>query len=109
MTALSVEKKGHLKFARHRLKNSKKPDRDSNMECIDCNNRHKEILNRLRAKISMRCTCPGKQATRQHVPKYIKCELFPLYHGDKRWPGKNNEVTLEDFQFHERMTKRGKS
>ena len=28
-----------------------------------------------------------------------KCLLFPSYHGERRWDGKNNDITEEDLRF----------
>ena len=102
-------KKGHLKFARTALDNYKRPDRHITLLCTDCIDKDKSIQKRLRAKNSLRCTCPGRLASRQHLPSNEKCDLYPRFAGEERWPGKNNDVSREDFRFHERMAKRRKT
>jgi hypothetical protein len=43
-----------------------------------------------------------------HFAANEKFELYPKYAGEKRWPGKNVNVCLEDFQVYERCSKRRK-
>ena len=38
-----------------------------------------------------------------------KCKLYQRKAGDKIWPGKNNEVSEDDWHFVERMRKRQKN
>ena len=101
--------KGHLKFSQSSLKNYKRPERNTTLVCNDCIARHSDIQKRLRAKGSLRCTCPGKGANRKHLPSNEKCALHPRFAGDKRWPGKNNGVSRADLDFHKRMAKRQKT
>ena len=98
--------RGHLKFQSMALRNYKRPDRSSTLVCTDCITRHSNIQKLLRERKSLRCTCPGKQADRQHLPGYEKCALYPQFAGDQRWPGMNNKVSREDYLFSERMNKR---
>ena len=70
--------------------------------CTECTQKLLTIEAKLQDKKALRCTCKGQQ----HSYANEKCKLFPKKAGDKRWPGCNLEVTLEDFQFCERMHSR---
>ena len=76
--------------------------------CTDCVARHREIESPLRDKRSIRCTCKGKQNESVHDFSNEKCALLPRVAGDHRWPGEDNNVTLDDYEFCERMRKRQK-
>ena len=86
--------KGHLKFERAMLKKHKTDDRHA-LVCTDCVGRHRAVESRLRDKKAIRCTCKGSS----HNFNNEKCALFPRSAGEKRWPGKNVGVTLDDFEF----------
>ena len=95
-----------MKFDRKALEHFKEPDRRSALVCSDCVARHRKVEATLRDKRSIRCTCKGKVKERVHVFSNEKCSLFPLYAGEHRWPGKNLDVTFEEYQFCERMRRR---
>ena len=85
------------------LANYKRPGRRTQLVCTECCTRQQAIEAKLKEKKAIKCTCPGQQ----HSYANEKCKLFPKKAGEKRWPGSNlegdMEVTLEDFQFCERM------
>ena len=97
---------GHLSFARLTLNNYKRRGRRLQLECTQWCTRHDGIETKLKDKKAIRCTCRGQQ----HSYANEKCKLFPKKAGEKRWPGSNlegdMEVTLQDFQFCERMRSR---
>ena len=101
--------KGHMKFRRDALKNDKRRGQRSDLVCLDCADRHKEIEGTLKDKKAIRCTCGGKQSNRVHIFSNEKCSLFQRFAGERRWPGSNMGVTADDFQFCERMRKRRRS
>ena len=98
--------KGHLQFARKMLEHYKDPGRGTELVCTECCKKSDAIETKLKDKKAIRCTCRGQQ----HSYANEKCKLFPKKAGEKRWPGSNLEgdmaVTLEDFQFWERMRSR---
>ena len=102
-------KQGHMKFNRKALENYKKRGKRSTLVCSDCADRHQKIEGILRNKKSIKCTCPGNAKERVHNPNNEKCSLFPRFAGERRWPGSNMDVTLDDFQFCERMRRRQKT
>jgi len=66
--------------------------------CTSCRKYHAERLERLKRLVqkpdSWRCTCRDRLAG--HAPK---CPLTPTRYGERRWPGKNKGVLLEDKDF----------
>ena len=70
--------------------------------CTECSHRFQAVEARLTDQKAILCTCRGQQ----HSYANEKCKLFTKKAGDKLWPGRNLEVTLEDFQFYERMRAR---
>ena len=84
------------------LDNYKQRERRKPLACTACCTRQQAIEAKLKEKKAIKCTCPGQQ----HSYANEKCKLFPQKAGDKLWPGSNLEVTLEDFQFYERMRSR---
>ena len=77
--------------------------------CSDCVARHQKIERLLRDKRFLRCTCKGTMKERVHDFSNETCSLYPRYAGEKRWLGKNNDVTYDDYDFCERMRKRRKT
>ena len=96
--------KGHRKFSTVALNNYKY--KKGKLFCIECNIRNSDIERRLSAEGRFRCTCPGRQNTRQHLPGNEKCALYKRFAGEERWPGKNVGVSRDDWLFHERVKKR---
>ena len=85
-------RRGHLKFQRKQLDNHKQ--RGSTLCCTACLERCASITKLLRSKSSWKCTC--KTITNTHTEK---CKLYPTARGERRWPGKNNEVSEDDLQW----------
>ena len=101
-------KKGCLHLSRYSLRMYKNKKMHVTLVCKDCISRCNDIRQKLRRPKSWRCTCPGSRITRVHLAGNEKCMLYPKYAGEKRWPGKNVNVSLEDFQVYERCSKRRK-
>ena len=100
--------KGHLKFSKQKLRLYKKLNQRDNTICTDCMEKHIDIQKKLRLRGSWRCRCPLKNSIREHNPSNQLCDLHEQVDGSKRWPGKNNGVSQEDFDFHVRMKSRQK-
>ena len=98
--------KGHLKFERQMLKDYKRRGRSTQLVCIECCTGPQAIEAKLKDRKAIRCTCRGQQ----HSYSNERCQLHAQTVGEKCWPGSNLEggmaVTLEDFQFCERMRSR---
>ena len=92
--------KGHLRFERNALENYKARGRPP-LVCTICIARHRAIEEKLKDKKSARCTCKGPQAQRRHDFSNERCGLYP-----QMWPGHNNEISIDDWKFAERMRKR---
>ena len=58
----------------------------------------------VKVKDAIRCTCRGQQ----HSFANEKCKLYMSQAGERIWPGKNKDVSEEDWHFCERMRKRRK-
>ena len=86
-------KRGSRQFSKGALKNYKK-EMHVTLVCRDCIGKRHDIRQKLLRPESWRCTCPGTTATRVHFAGNEKCELYPKYAGEKRWPGKNVNVCL---------------
>ena len=97
--------KGHRSFPTQSLRNFKKTGRRATPLCHDCIARQKKIQRRLRLRSSWRCTCPGAGKDKQHLQFNTKCQLNTQDAEGERWPGKNNNVTRDDLQFHNRVSK----
>ena len=54
--------------------------------------KERRIQRALKAKDAWRCTC-------HKVTHSQRCQLFPVFAGERRWRGKNKGVTLEDLEF----------
>ena len=54
--------------------------------------KERRIQRALKAKDAWRCTC-------HKVTHSQRCQLFPVFAGERRWLGKNTGVTLEDLEF----------
>ena len=98
--------KGHLQFPLTAIQKYNSRQMLVTLTCNDCIRRCREIRGRLLRPGSWRCTCRGTKDTRVHHAGNEKCELFPQYAGEKRWPGKNMKVSQEELQLLERCTKR---
>ena len=95
--------KEHLKLPRTKLDEYKR--RGSSLVCEECIAWQRRIEGKLKEKRSIRCTCKGQQ----HSYSNEKCKLYRRKAGEKIWPGKNNEVSEDDWHFVERMRKRHNS
>ena len=100
--------RGHLKFSYEMRRAYMQSNGRTKIVCFDCTARYAELEKILRQKKSWKCKCPGVGFDRLHRTENIKCDLFETQMGQKRWPGKNNNVCKEDWQFVERMRKRRK-
>ena len=94
-------KLGHRLFNTNQLANHIK--RGDRLTCLLCQNREKEISQKLHARGAWRCTC-GSQLS--HQPK---CPLFPTHAHEKRWPGKNKNVSEADWEFWQTAQKQRKA
>ena len=95
---------GHLRFARKTLDNYKQRGRRTQLVCTECCTRQQAIEAKLKHKKAIKCTCLGQQ----HSYSNEKCKLYQTKAGEKIWPGKNKEVSEDDWHFVERMRKRQK-
>ena len=86
------------------LADFKRRGRGTALHCKECTARLAALNKKLRDKKAWRCTC--KQGA--HDFSNEKCTLYPQRAGEKRWPGKNLEITEEDLAFRERLSKRRK-
>ena len=103
---VGCKERGHQKFPSEALANAKRLDRNTALLCVDCHTKQQDIERILRKRESWRCTCKGPAKDRRHVYSNEKCMLYPTCSGEKRWPGKNMNVTQEQHQFLERVQKR---
>ena len=92
--------RGHTKFDAVELFKHKRANRHPVIVCCDCKARKRAIGKKLHQRLAWRCKCPGI-----HLPENAKCDLVRTRLGEKRWPGKNNNVTEDDFNFFTRMEK----
>ena len=91
---------GHRSFKKYALRNHKTPGRHDSLTCNACGLREGEIRKKLNARGSWKCTC-GSQMTHQE-----RCLLFPARSGEQRWPGKNKDVSADDWEFIRHAAKR---
>ena len=97
--------KGHMHFDRKALEHYKARGRRPALVCTVCTARHRAIEDTLRDNKALRCTCKGKAKDRVHSFSNEKCDLYPTYAGEQRWPGSNLNVSLDEFHFCQRMRK----
>ena len=90
--------RGHLKFSRDALNNSKRGDRASRLVCVDCGARQQRTTKLLQLKHAWKCTCPGAGQQKLHIPSRENCQLYARQAGERRWAGKNVGVTEDDLE-----------
>ena len=95
--------KGHLQFDRKTLENYKARGRRGTLVCTACTARYHAIEKKLGNKRSLRCTCKGKPKDIIHDYSNETCALHPTHAGEQLWPGKNMDVSLDEFHFVKRM------
>jgi hypothetical protein len=97
--------KGHRLFSNAAIQTYNRGGLQSNLICSHCMRRSREIRRQLLQSGSWRCTCRKIGWICVHRPANEKCELFPRHAGEKRWPGKNKKVSIDDLALLERCTK----
>ncbi len=100
---MECTEKGHAKFDRMSVNNAKRRGLLQRLVCVECTARHRAIEDTLRDKKALRCTCKGKAKDRVHSFSNEKCDLYPKYAGDQRWPGSNLNISEEDWHLCKRM------
>ena len=97
-------KRGHLCFDSIALRSHK--SRGTAMYCKACKEREGKLLTQLRMKNSWKCSCKKMEVgTRAYAALYNNaghkehCDLHPRMHGERRWDGQNNGITLADLEF----------
>ena len=98
--------KRHRLFSNAAIQNYNRGGLQSNLICSHCMRRSREIRRHFLQSGSWRCTCRKIAGMRVHRPTNEKCELFPRHAGEKRWPGKNKNVSIDDLALLERCTKK---
>ena len=98
--------KGHRLFSNAAIQIFNRGELRTQLTCSDCMRRSREIRKQLLHSGSWRCTCRKIGGIRTHRAGNEKCELFPRHAGEKRWPGKNNGVSMDDLALLERCTKK---
>ena len=77
------------------LRNYKKPERNNKLQCKQCAALVEERLRRLRlalqqSKRKCKCFCRIHQS---------KCPLTPVVFGERRWPGSDGAISVDDRKF----------
>ena len=98
--------KGHRLFPQTAIQTYNRGQIRAKLICSDCMRRSREIRKQLLQPGSWRCTCRQTRGIRVHRAGNEKCELFPRHAGEKRWPGKDRSVSIDDLALMERCTKR---
>ena len=95
--------RGHLKFDARARRSYERARQDACLVCQDCEKKKSALEKILRRNDSWRCTCPGSGRKRKHLQTNQKCQLAPVYAGERRWPGSNNGVAFADIEFLQRV------
>ena len=70
-------------------------DHQPKLVCKECTSRETNQLKELQMKLKMsqrRCNC--------HRPLHDpRCPLAPCYHGERRWPGSDGYITIQERNF----------
>jgi hypothetical protein len=91
------------KFPLHAVKNFRIRGSERALVCLDCAGQAQKINAKIKARDSWKCTCPASKEGRYHNAGNEKCMLYPRRMGEKRWPGGNNNVSRDEYDFWRRL------